>query len=354
MMNHIRELNLLPPCPSLRLEKKMANSCGGNEHRAIHLLKAIPAAWLLEGEPWVRYRVLTELLDRSHNDSDVVDANDSIAEHELVKGIYDRRNAQGYWGTPKDIHTWWPKVDTTFWVLGILGEFGLTRKDERIARACEYVFGIQLPDGGFGWDPPTVAYDCHTAILVESLATLGYGADPRLHRAYQWLMGRQRLDGGFWCKQTGQIGRRREREPSCAMASMFVAGALALERKLSLSETARKVVEFLLSCWENRDTLKYAGHDSQIGRGWEKLKFPFTDYRILKHLDVLSRFEHARRDPRMGEMIELLASKADSGGRFSPESIHKAWSDFDFGQKKRPSRWITYLVYRILKRSLSE
>jgi len=49
-------------------------------------------------------------------------------------------------------------------------------------------------------------------------------------------------------------------------------------------------------------------------------------------------------------MVDLLLSKRDKKGRFIPESIHEVWSGFDFGQKEKPSRWITLLALRIVKR----
>ena len=306
--------------------------------------------WLLAGEPWVVYRALTDLLEKEENDDLVVTMRMAILKHPLVRKIFEGSNEDGYWGRPKDIHTWWPRKDTTFWILPVLADFGFTVKDKRIARAYEYVFSAQLQSGGFGWDPPTKPGDCHSAIIIESLAKVGLLGDSRLQKAYGWLIRRRRLDGGFWCKNTGQIGGPREREPSCAMATMFVLGALAQNPKLRNSEIAMKGVDFLFECWENRGKMKYAGHDSQIGTDWEKLKYPFTDYKILKFLAVLSQFEYAKQRLQEAEMVNLLLSKRDSKGRFTPESIHKVWSDFDFGQKRKPSKWITLLALRILKR----
>jgi hypothetical protein len=119
---------------------------------------------------------------------------------------------------------------------------------------------------------------------------------------------------------------------------------------LAKSKVVKRGIEFLLQCWENRGKIKYAGHDSQIGTDWEKLKYPFTDYRILKSLDTLSQFKFIKNDPRFKEMIDALASKQDANGRLTPESIHQVWSDFDFGQKEKPSFWITFLALNILKR----
>jgi len=314
------------------------------------LLKADSIEWLLAGEPWVVYRTLIDLLETDQKDRAVISARLAIREHPFVKRIFAGLNENGYWGKPKDIHTWWPKKDTTFWLLPVLADFGFTVQDERIARACEYVLSAQLQSGGFGWDPPTKPGDCHSAIIIESLAKLGLLQDARVRRAYKWLVNRQRLDGGFWCKDTGQVGGPREKEPSCAMAAMFVLGAIAQNPELHNSEVAKKGVDFLFECWEKRGKIRFAGHDSQIGTDWDRLKYPFTDYKILKFLDVLSQFDYAWGRLRESEMIDVLLSKQDKQGRFMPESIVKMWSDFDFGQKEQPSRWVTFLVLRILKR----
>ena len=313
------------------------------------LPKAELMKWLLSGEPWTAYRALTDLLDKDEPDTEVATARKAIPEHPLMKRIFESLNKEGYWGKPKDIHTWWPRKDTTFWILPVLADFSFTTEDKRIARACEYVLSTQLQSGGFGWDPPTKPGDCHSAIIIESLAKMGLLSDSRLQRAYDWIIRRQHLDGGFWCKDTGQVGGPREKEPSCAMATMFVLGALAQNPKLRDCEVAKKGVDFLFGCWEKRGKIKFAGHDSQIGTDWDKLKYPFTDYKILKFLDVLSQFEYAKPKLRKSEMTNLLFSKRDNEGRFTPESIIKVWSDFDFGQKEKPSKWVTFMALRILK-----
>jgi hypothetical protein len=49
-------------------------------------------------------------------------------------------------------------------------------------------------------------------------------------------------------------------------------------------------------------------------------------------------------------MLGVMKSKADEQGRFSLESIWTAWKEWEFGQKKAPSRWLTLLAWRILGR----
>jgi hypothetical protein len=314
------------------------------------LRRPAPTAWLLEGPAFTRYRTLIDVLGCAREAKEVGEARRAVLSESAVSRLLKRRNKEGYWGRPEDIFKWWPKKDTTFWVLGVLADFGLTRDDAGIDQACEYVLGTQLPSGAFGLRPPPKAYDCFTGVLAAALARLGYLDDKRLTRAYAWLSGRQRLDGGFWCKDTGQPGGPREHEPSCALASLWVLGALAASPLLRESEACQKCAAFLLECWTNRGEIKYAGHDSKIGSGWEKLKYPFTDYRTLHYLDSLSRVPSVRDDARVLEIAGQLISKRDEEGRFQAESIHKAWSGFDFGQKKGPSRWLTALVYGTLAR----
>lgn len=306
--------------------------------------------WLLAGEPFVRYRALIDLLDRDGTDDEVLSTKRSMRTHKLIKAIFEKQSKGGCWGSPKGIYTWWPKKDSTFWMLGVLADFGFTKQDKKIACACEYVFGKQFVCGAFGWAPPPTPGDCFTGILIESLTKLGYIDDPRVKQAYRWLVNRQRLDGGFWCKDTGQPGGPREAEPSCAFATLCVLGALVQDPRFKNTSAAEKAVGFLLACWDNRAKIRYAGHDSQIGKGWEKLKYPFTDYRILKYLDVLSQFSYVRKDLRFKTMTDMLVARQDTNGRFYAESIHKAWSGFDFAQKKEPSRFITLIACRILKR----
>ncbi len=43
-------------------------------------------------------------------------------------------------------------------------------------------------------------------------------------------------------------------------------------------------------------------------------------------------------------------AKKDDVGSFTCESVWQDWKGWDFGQKTKPSKYLTFLVYRILKR----
>jgi hypothetical protein len=87
-----------------------------------------------------------------------------------------------------------------------------------------------------------------------------------------------------------------------------------------------------------------------MGTDFRKLKVPFVWYDLMHVLDVLSKFTWLKEDPRLLDMLEILKSKADRQGRFTPGSVWTAWKDWEFGQKKEPSRWLTLLAWRIIGR----
>jgi hypothetical protein len=73
-------------------------------------------------------------------------------------------------------------------------------------------------------------------------------------------------------------------------------------------------------------------------------------YDILHVTDVLTQFPWLRGDKRLREMAAMVEAKADEQGRFTPESVWKAWSEWEFGQKRAPSPWLTLMAQRMLKR----
>jgi hypothetical protein len=87
-----------------------------------------------------------------------------------------------------------------------------------------------------------------------------------------------------------------------------------------------------------------------MGTDFCKLKAPLVWYDILHVVDVLSRLPWLSDDPRLCEMISVMVAKLDSDGRATPESVWVAWKDWEFGQKKVPSRWVTLLVERVRHR----
>jgi len=68
-------------------------------------------------------------------------------------------------------------------------------------------------------------------------------------------------------------------------------------------------------------------------------------------VEVLSHVEHIKSDAHFIEMVSLIKSKQDDNGLFTPEAVFQKFKGWDFGQKKIPSPYLTYLCHRILERT---
>ena len=57
--------------------------------------------WLLEdGNPSVKYFTLVDLLEKSKDDSEVLDAKEQIMKSEVIQKILLKQNPGGYWFEP--------------------------------------------------------------------------------------------------------------------------------------------------------------------------------------------------------------------------------------------------------------
>jgi hypothetical protein len=52
-------------------------------------------------------------------------------------------------------------------------------------------------------------------------------------------------------------------------------------------------------------------------------------------------------DKRLGETVAIVKAKTDDQGCFTPESIWQVWREWDFGQKRAPSAWLTLIARRM-------
>ena len=78
-------------------------------------------------------------------------------------------------------------------------------------------------------------------------------------------------------------------------------------------------------------------------------KFPFVWYNALYLTDVLTRFPQLHNTPVVNELIDWVLAGRTQDGTWKATSVFKPFKDLDFGQKRNPSAWITYLCLRILK-----
>ncbi len=313
--------------------------------------------WLLQGEPWVEYRTRLDLLGQPKTDPLVSAARRAMLADARVKSLLTELS--DWPGTVLSSHR---SASQPFHKLSFLADLGLNIGDPPVKKIVDKVVKhrstqgpFQLPTnvpvhfGGSGRDEWAWAL-CDAPVILASLLRMEMGGDAGVQRALEHLTGLVRQNG--WpCAVSPELGNFRgpgRKADPCPYATLVMLSVLAYLPEMRNSEAAKTGVETLLSLWENsRQEHPYMFF---MGTDFRKLKAPMFWYDILHVLDVLSYFEGARRDKRFRQMLDLVESKADDDGRYVPESIWLPWKDWDFGQKKFPSRGLTFFVQRILCR----
>jgi hypothetical protein len=249
-----------------------------------------------------------------------------------------------------------------FHKLTFLADLGLSAKDPGvntiIARILQHQSDegpFQLPMnipthyGGTGQDQGAWAL-CDAPLSVYALVKFGLQNKPPVKAAINHLIGLLR-DNGWPCAVSKELGKfrgpGRQADP-CPFANLAMLKALAEIEEVRDSPACHTGAETLLTLWNESATQH--PYQFYMGTDFRKLKVPFVWYDLIHVLDVLSRFSWLRHDARLLDMLEILKGKANRQGCFTLESVWTAWKDWEFGQKKEPSRWLTFLAWRIIDR----
>jgi hypothetical protein len=310
--------------------------------------------WLLSGPAWVQYRTRVDLLGQSEEDAEVQTARQALLADPQVQGLVAEL---AEW--PGEVLASHKSAGLHMHKLAFLADLGLRADDPGMETITARIFAHQSAEGPFQM-PMNISESfggsgkdmwawalCDAPVTLYGLLKLGLGRDPRVRQSAEYLMGLVRANG--WpCAVSPELGKWRgpgRKDDPCPYANLVMLKALALTEWRD-SPAARAGTESALTQWaESQARHPYMFY---MGTDFRKLKAPFVWYDVLHVLDVLTQFPFLEGDPRLEEMRGLLASKADAHGRYTPESVWKAWSAWELGQKKEPSRWVTLLAKRIL------
>ena len=316
-----------------------------------------PIDWLLEGEPWIAYRTRRDLLGQSEKDPQIRSARKSmLADPKVQKLVLELTN----WpGTVISSHK---SAGQPFHKLTFLADLGLSSRDPGIDILVARIMDHQSPEGPFqlpinigtgyggsGQDQWGWAL-CDAPLIVYALIKFGLGKDPGVRKAIDYLA-RLIRDNGWPCAVSKELGNFRgpgRKDDPCPYANLAMLKCLSVDGDLRDSLACRIAAETLLSLWS--ESMTRHPYIFYMGTDFRKLKVPFVWYDLMHVLEILSRFPWLREDPRLLDMLGIMKSKMNQDGQFSLESVWTAWKEWEFGQKKIPSRWLTLSAWRVIYR----
>lgn len=314
--------------------------------------------WLLgSDEPWTRYRTLVDLLDRSEQNPEVMDARSEMIKHPMVQTMI--REAGTWPGYPLKRHN---DAKHPLYKLSTLADFGIRRDDNGMpvginalmahqseAGPFQIILNIPKAFGGTGEDMWTwIACDAPT--LLYTLMSMGLGDDARVRQALEVMIGLVQANGWRCCAapELGSFRGPGRKDDPCPIVNVYMLKAISLRPDLITGSAAKAGLEMLLGHWEKQHERKI--YLFGIGTDFKKLKYPFVWYDVLHVVDVLSRYPQVHKDPRLLEMVNTITNQANDEDRYTAGSMYQAWKGWSFADKKNPSPWLTFLVLRILKR----
>jgi hypothetical protein len=297
-------------------------------------------AWLLEGDPAVRWQVLRDLLD---------------APNEAVE-LERARVATDGWGARllalQDPEATWahalysPKWTSTTYTLLLLRQLGLPTDDPRARRGCEVLLeGARSFDGGLNLartvrEPET----CITAMVVCLAATFGV-VDGRVQAALSWLLDQQLEDGGWNCETIRSGSRHGSFHTTIAALEALHAWSLGVDTPERVVEAASRGREFFAV------HRLYRSHRTGevVDASFTRMVFPPG-----WHHDVLRGLDHFQAassptDPRLGDAIALLRAKRQRDTTWTTNAAYPGHYWFRLEQPGQPSRINTLRALRVLR-----
>jgi len=316
-----------------------------------------PIDWLLEGGPWIQYRTRLDLLGESEEDYQVKSARNSMLADAQVRNLVTELSD---W--PGTVISGHKNASQPFHKLTFIADLGFKADDPGVDTIIGRILKHQSPEGPFrlpinipvrygGTSCDQWAWSlCDAPLVVYALVKFGLENERAVQTATKYLSGLGR-DNGWPCAVSEELGNFRgpgRKDDPCPFANLAMVKTLSEIEASRDTPACHRGADTLLTLWSESTTRH--PYMFYMGTDFRKLKVPFVWYDLIHVLDVLSRFSWLKEDTRLLDMLQILKSKADQQGRFTLESIWTAWKNWEFGQKREPSRWLTLIAWRIFGR----
>ncbi len=297
-------------------------------------------AWLLGGDPSIRWQTKRDLLDSPTEEIEAERAQ--VATKGYGKRLLDLQDPEGTW----DGDLYGPKWTSTAYTLLLLRRLGLSCGNRRAHLGVEHLWqGARYFDGGLtsaaSVDAPEA---CVTSMYIALARYFGY-EHPAVQSAEQWLLANQLDDGGWNCRSV-RFGDRHSSFHTSILALEALAEINRLEpKRRDVSTAMSNGAEFFLQhrLYKSHRTGKVAS------QAFTRLSFP-----PRWHYDLLRGLDHFAStgspwDERYSDAVDVLIGRQRNDGTWPVQQRHagKVW--FDMEQTGGPSRWNTLRSLRVLR-----
>ena len=305
---------------------------------------------LADRSPCLRSLVLTQLMGRSKDDSEVLELNTLREKDPFVSSLLSIQTEMGSWKSLDQAgFTIGGSVRATSAALMRLAYLGFSKDHASVRNGVEYLFSKQREDGS--WPLPERVTDefegrgpytmtpIQTSVPLLSIAMCGYADDSRAEGGYEWLL-KHRLNDGTW--PAGKVnevfvriaGYRRLPHSTwgCRTSTTQSLMCFAYHPTRRLSDVAREALNHLLGReTRERDNLgfnvaRFIGIEPHRGGLTYHAKF---DPGLV--LDICARLGADKQDVRVKALVDWVVDQQGEYGlwEYLPFPVASRWVSFD-------------------------
>lgn len=303
--------------------------------------------WLLDSDPSIRWQVMRDLTGSPAEE--VAAERARVATEGAGATLLALQAADGRWGGAAWNRGW----NSTMHALMLLRDMGLDPASEPARRAVNLVrdrvswrgCGPQECDGNAFFEGEVEP--CINGQVAAAGAYFGQDVSGIIAR----LLGEQLPDGGWNCDAERGSTRSSFNTTICVLEALLEyehagrGGPEVIEARL-------RGQEYLLErrLYRRLSTGEIIERDRKSGSVWARFAFPtWWHYDVLRGLDYL-RSAGVSYEERIGEAIELAASKRDRDGRWPLEASYQGGMLVKLDEAEgHPSRWNTLRAMRVMK-----
>lgn len=314
---------------------------------------------LADPSPCLRWLVLRHLFHYPEDHTEVVELAALRENDPLAVEIFSFQQSDGSWKPPvlSESRSGGNRILSTAFALTRLGYLGFDGRHPAVRRGAAYLFSEQREDGSWplatevklseeGLEPaPREGYDwipLQTAFPLRGLVACGYVGDPRLERAYDWLLSRRLSDGawptGMASGVHGYVAGYRRLAHSrwgCRSNTTGALICLALHPERRSGPEARRALDLLLG----RETQEESALGYEVARlvGAERVHgfiTYFARFDLALILNLCSLVGVSMEDERLKGVLEFIRSRQGAYG---------LW---EYSNRPQVSRWLSFDILR--------
>ena len=308
-------------------------------------------AWLLAGDPAIRWQTLRDLAGAPARAVEL--ERRRVAREGWGARLLARQDRGGTWARGRsrapDAGLYTPKWTSTTYSMMLLRDFGLPSGHPQARKACALLLDFGLRgDGGVSYGDWARWTDrgetCISGMVLSLLSYFDYD-DPRRDTLAAHLLKEQMPDGGWNCRRPAGATHASVHTTISVLEGLRLYETHRGRRTREVREAQRRGREFLLV------HRLFRSHRTGAVIKAELTRFSFPP---RWHYDVLRALDHFRDvdapcDPRLGEAIALVRQRRGADGRWPLPQAYPGRTFFQLERVGAPSRWNTLRALRVLE-----